>query len=150
MKKLKYLLSTALVCVVSLSMISCGTSNTASTKKDVSLTISAAASLKEAMTYIEPLFKEKYPNKTIWLYTGDSWEEIRFDPIMKYIDVLIDGEFKMEERDVTLYWKGSRNQRVIDVKKSLEQEATEVPVIYCDDYKNEGADYAANCTVSKG
>ena len=94
--------------------------------------------------------KEKYPNKTIWLYTGDSWEEIRFDPIMKYIDVLIDGEFKMEERDVTLYWKGSRNQRVIDVKKSLEQEATEVPVIYCDDYKNEGADYAANSTVSKG
>ena len=72
MKKLKYLLSTALVCVVSLSMISCGTSNTASTKKDVSLTISAAASLKEAMTDIEPLFKEKYPNISLTFNYGAS------------------------------------------------------------------------------
>ncbi len=92
--------------------------------------------------------KEKYPEKTIWLYTGDSWEEIRLDPIMKYIDVLVDGEFKIEERDVTLCWKGSKNQRVIDVKRTLEQEESEIPIIYCEDYKIEGAHHAANCAVS--
>ena len=37
--------------------------------------------------------KEKYPNKTIWLYTGDVWENIMNDTLMKYVDVLVDGEF---------------------------------------------------------
>ena len=39
---------------------------------------------------------EKYPEKTIWLYTGYSWEEIWHYPVMKYIDVLVDGEFVAE------------------------------------------------------
>ena len=37
--------------------------------------------------------KEKYPNKTIWLYTGDLWENVRNDAAVQYIDVLVDGEF---------------------------------------------------------
>ena len=79
--------------------------------------------------------KQKYPNKTIWLYTGDSWEDILHYPAMKFVDVLVDGEFKIELKDVKLLWKGSRNQRVIDVSKSLEQEDPLVPVLYCGDYE---------------
>ena len=78
--------------------------------------------------------KGKYPNKSVWLYTGDLWENLYEDPIMKYIDVLVDGEFHIDERDVKLLWKGSSNQRVIDVAKTLAQDEPVNPVIYCDDY----------------
>ena len=78
--------------------------------------------------------KEKYPDKTIWLYTGDSWEKIYQDPAIQYIDVLVDGEFQADQKDAKLLWKGSSNQRVIDVPKSLRQEDPEVPVLYCDNY----------------
>lgn len=78
--------------------------------------------------------KEKYPDKTIWLYTGDSWENIYHYPVMKYVDVLVDGEFRLEELDTKLRWKGSRNQRVIDVQKTLKQIDPLVPVIHCPEY----------------
>lgn len=81
--------------------------------------------------------KAKYPKKTIWLYTGDSWEDILHYPLMRYIDVLVDGEFHEEEKDVKLLWKGSANQRVIDVQKSLAQEAPTVPVLHCGNYEQE-------------
>lgn len=64
--------------------------------------------------------KEKYPDKTIWLYTGSLWEEIQGEKILSYLDVLVDGEFQADKKDVSLKWKGSSNQRVIDVQKSLE------------------------------
>lgn len=79
--------------------------------------------------------KEKYPEKTIWLYTGDSWENVRNYPMMQYVDVLVDGEFHLEELDTKLLWKGSKNQRVIDVKKSLAQENPSMPVLYVHDYE---------------
>ena len=78
--------------------------------------------------------KQKYPDKTIWLYTGDSWENIFHYAVMQYIDVLIDGEFQIEKKDNKLLWKGSSNQRVIDVPKSLKQTDPIVPVLHCDDY----------------
>jgi len=78
--------------------------------------------------------KEKYPKKTIWMYTGDSWEDIFDYPIMQYVDVLVDGEFMIEKRDVNLLWKGSSNQRVIDVKATLRQANPKVPVLHCGDY----------------
>lgn len=81
--------------------------------------------------------KERYPGKTIWLYTGDSWEDILHYPLMRYIDVLVDGEFHEEEKDVKLLWKGSANQRVIDVQKSLAQENLTVPVLHCGNYEQE-------------
>ena len=59
--------------------------------------------------------REKFPKKTIWLYTGFLWEVIEQLEIMKYIDVLVDGEFMVELKDTKLYWRGSSNQRVIDV-----------------------------------
>lgn len=63
--------------------------------------------------------REKYPSKTIWLYTGYTWEEIHNWSIIKYIDVLVDGRFELSQKDITLQWKGSSNQRVIDVQDSL-------------------------------
>ena len=78
--------------------------------------------------------KEKYPGKTIWLYTGDSWENIYHYSLMKYVDVLVDGEFQAERKDVKLLWKGSSNQRVIDVQKSLQLSDYDNPVLHCGDY----------------
>ena len=63
--------------------------------------------------------REKFPDKTIWLYTGYEWEEICGLPFLPNIDVIVDGEFKIEEKHNSLHWKGSANQRVIDVKESL-------------------------------
>ena len=78
--------------------------------------------------------REKYPDKTIWLYTGDVWENVMHYPMMRYVDVLVDGEFMIEKRDIKLMWKGSSNQRVIDVQKSLRQTDPSVPILYCGDY----------------
>ena len=63
--------------------------------------------------------KEKFPQKTIWLYTGFLWEEIKDEEYIKDVDVLVDGRFIEDLKDEKLYWKGSSNQRVIDVKKTL-------------------------------
>ena len=78
--------------------------------------------------------KEKFPDKTIWLYTGDVWENILHYPMIKNIDVLVDGEFVAEQKDVKLLWKGSKNQRVIDVQKTLLQPDPAVPVLHSPDY----------------
>ena len=77
---------------------------------------------------------EKFPNKTIWLYTGDVWENVMHDPVMKYVDVLVDGEYVEELRDTKLHWKGSSNQRVIHVQKSLQQTDYKTPVLHCGNY----------------
>ena len=78
--------------------------------------------------------KETFPNKTIWLYTGDVWENVMHDPVMKYVNVLVDGEYVEELRDTKLLWKGSSNQRVIDVQKSLQQTDHKTPVLHCGNY----------------
>lgn len=57
-----------------------------------------------------------FPNKTIWLYTGYDWEEVCGLPMMKKIDILVDGEFEAAKKDARLHWKGSSNQRVIEVQ----------------------------------
>lgn len=78
--------------------------------------------------------KEKYPNKTIWLYTGDNWERIMRYPLLQYVDILVDGEFVQDKKDNNLLWKGSSNQRVIDVQATLAQEDISAPVLHCGDY----------------
>lgn len=65
--------------------------------------------------------KEKFPTKTMWLYTGYLWEEIKDLELVSYLDVIVDGEFIYEQMDTSLKWKGSANQRVIDVQKTLEK-----------------------------
>lgn len=59
--------------------------------------------------------------KNIWLWTGYEYENIPKPhlPSLEYIDVLVDGKFIEEEKDLTLKFRGSRNQRLIDVKKTL-------------------------------
>lgn len=78
--------------------------------------------------------KTKFPDKTVWMYTGDSWEHILHYPVMKHVDVLVDGEFIVEQKDVKLLWKGSKNQRVIDVQKTLAQTDPTIPVLHAPDY----------------
>ena len=67
--------------------------------------------------------KMVFPNKDIWIYSGYEWENIIKDEtlreIMKYTDVLVDGPYIDELRDVSLAFRGSSNQRIIDVQKSL-------------------------------
>ncbi len=61
----------------------------------------------------------RYPRKTIWLYTGYLWEEICHLELIPYLDVVVDGRFVEELKDNNLPWKGSSNQRVIDVQTTL-------------------------------
>ena len=62
------------------------------------------------------------PEKTIWLYTGYKWEEIKDLEGISDIDVIAEGEFIEELKDNNLEWVGSSNQRVINVKESLNHE----------------------------
>lgn len=79
--------------------------------------------------------KSLYPNKTIWLYTGYKYEQLLFEgdfnavQILKNCDVVVDGRYVEELRDVSLKWRGSKNQRVLDIKKCIE---TGHEVLYCD------------------
>ena len=91
--------------------------------------------------------KENFPQKTIWLYTGYSFEELKemyktmqfaFSPynewkvrwdIVKMCDILVDGEYIEEQKDITLKWRGSKNQRVINIPETLKQNKI---VLYCD------------------
>lgn len=83
----------------------------------------------ETITNIAKQIKEKFPNKTQWLYTGFLFEDIKDLEIIKGIDVLVDGPYIEEQRDISLKWRGSSNQRIIDVQKSLELNQI---VLYCD------------------
>lgn len=74
---------------------------------------------RDAVLELAKEIKKKYPKKTIWLYSGFEWEEINDLPIIPYLDVMVDGRFKIELLDPQLYWKGSSNQRVIDVQATL-------------------------------
>lgn len=77
----------------------------------------------ESVSMLCEYFKFKYPEKTIWIWTGFKYEDILKKEnnynIFNYIDVLIDGQFEEDKKDLTLKWRGSSNQRVIDCKKSL-------------------------------
>lgn len=95
--------------------------------------------VEETLSLIKEI-KEKFPTKDIWLYTGYTFEEIcelycnqaiyniyknvtelNIWSNLQYVDVLVDGKFIEEEKDITLKFRGSRNQRVIDLKKTLKE-----------------------------
>ena len=63
-------------------------------------------------------FKEVYPNKTVWLWTGYLWEDVAEDLIGSGVDVVVDGRFVEELKDLRLKYRGSSNQRIISVKDS--------------------------------
>lgn len=111
--------------------------------------------LDEVLKLVQEI-RISFPEKTIWLYTGFEWNEImnykikadlcedntsfekhikedlsmiKRKNIISNVDVLVDGEYIDEQKDLTLKWRGSKNQRVIDVKQSLAQNKT---ILYCD------------------
>ena len=107
----------------------------------------AEQNLNEVLSLIKEI-RISFPEKSIWLYTGynfdllnSKYNEYKYTPfaanadewltrweIISNINVLVDGEYIDEQRDITLKWRGSSNQRVIDVKQSLAQNKV---VLYC-------------------
>ena len=74
----------------------------------------------EGTTKLAKAFKEKFPNKTVWSWTGFLFDrDLKDKEVLNYLDVLVDGQYIDEKRNPKLKWKGSENQRVIDVPKSL-------------------------------
>ena len=79
---------------------------------------------------MELAWRAKAMDKTVWLYTGCSWEQLTSGQhrccwpaamsILNAVDVLVDGPFILEQKDISLRFRGSRNQRIIDVKKTME------------------------------
>lgn len=68
--------------------------------------------------------RERFPDKKIWIYTGHTWESLKGWAMTaaKMADVVVDGAFKQELHDFRLAFRGSSNQRIIDVKKTLESD----------------------------
>ena len=104
----------------------------------------AEQNLDEILSLIQEI-RNSFPTKTIWLYTGYSYQKIfrgesscisqeglnnfKRRKIIGLCDVLVDGEYIDEQKDLTLKWRGSRNQHVIDIKQTLAQNKM---VLYCD------------------
>ncbi len=77
----------------------------------------------EGTTKLAKAFKEKFPNKNLWIWTGFLFDrDLKDKDVMNYVDVLIDGQYVDELHNPKLQWKGSSNQRVIDVQKSLKED----------------------------
>lgn len=74
---------------------------------------------REEVIRLTRKFKEVYPNKTIWLWTGYLIEEVFEDLVDSEIDVVVDGKFVEALKDLRLKYRGSSNQRVIDLKETL-------------------------------
>ncbi len=62
--------------------------------------------------------RERFPDKTIWMYTGYRWEQVSELAILDAVDVLVDGRFEQALADTALHWRGSANQRLIDVQRT--------------------------------
>ena len=110
----------------------------------------ADQNLDEVLKLVKQI-RISFPEKTIWLYTGFKIEDIvtraqyeeiwempndpsniwskRWDIISNYVDVLVDGEYIDEKKDLTLKWRGSKNQRVIDINQTCTQNKI---ILYCD------------------
>ena len=92
---------------------------------------------RSVVSYVIRTVKNMFPGKTVWVYTGYTFDyllsKVDKDPYLKdiinYTDVLIDGVYKKDLRDISLKWRGSSNQRVIDVQKSLKENKI---VLWCD------------------
>lgn len=73
----------------------------------------------DGSTKLAKKFKEKFPDKSIWVWSGFNYENVKDKEILKYIDTLVDGQYKDELHDFRLKWCGSSNQRVINIKETL-------------------------------
>lgn len=89
---------------------------------------------REALLPLLRVVKEKYPKKNIWCYSGYLYEKdilerfcVQWEPMrefLSYLDVIVDGEFILARKDISLQFRGSSNQRIIDVQESLKQGRT--------------------------
>lgn len=89
----------------------------------------------ETITALAKEINQKFPDKTIWVYTGFTYEELSGCEILEHIDVLVDGEFMINLKDTKLKWCGSSNQRIIDVPASLDSGRV---ILYVDNAKSTG------------
>ena len=71
---------------------------------------------RDEILSILKVVKEEFPDKDIWLYTGYNYEDVCDLDILKYVNVLVDGKFILSQRDITLPFRGSLNQRIIKLK----------------------------------
>lgn len=85
--------------------------------------------LEELVSLVRKV-KMHYPEKNIWIWTGYVFSQIRTSPLIKYCDVAVTGPFILEQRDISdaNRWRGSKNQRVINVQASLESNRLTIPV----------------------
>ena len=76
----------------------------------------------EGTTKLAKAFKQKFPNKNLWAWSGFKFDrDLKDKEVVKYLDVLVDGQYMDDLHNPTLKWKGSSNQRVINVQESLKQ-----------------------------
>ena len=97
----------------------------------------------DGVLHLVDRFRLSFPNKSIWIYSGFEWNQIfnngvyltkdcagwKRREIVKKCTVMVDGRYVESQRDITLKWRGSSNQKVIDVSKSLQQNKV---VLYCE------------------
>ena len=74
---------------------------------------------RDEVTALVRKVKDKFADKDIWLYTGYAFEDVQDLEVMKYVDVVVDGPYLADLRDVKLHWRGSSNQRVIRMHEPL-------------------------------
>ena len=108
------------------------------------------------LAYLCSHIKQLWPQKKIWLWSGYTWEKIYalayddevhrlsknewwdnrhkyyLSKLLENIDILVDGPFIQEQKDITLKWRGSANQRVISVTTTLQHGLDQQPILYCD------------------
>ena len=74
----------------------------------------------EGTTKLAKAFKEKFPNKNVWAWSGFLFDrDLKDKEVLNYLDTLVDGQYVDELRNPSLKWRGSSNQRVINVQESL-------------------------------
>ena len=80
-------------------------------------------SSKDLIEYIK-IIKNELPDIDIWVYTGYLYETLLDNPIIKLIDVLVDGKYDELQKCINFPYRGSKNQRIIDIKESLKENKT--------------------------
>ena len=92
---------------------------------------------RQEVTELAREIRERFPGKTVWLYTGFTFEQVKELEIINYLDVLVDGEFEIDKIDLQAKWRGSINQRVIEYTEEEEITMEEENHIYEHGYESD-------------
>lgn len=82
------------------------------------ITLTGGEPFLQADAAIELAHAAKKIGMSVWCYTGFKFEDVHASPLLRYVDVLVDGEYRQSERDLSILFCGSRNQRVIDLNET--------------------------------